>query len=146
VGEDTLGGAVHRQAEDLGLAGRVAFHGFLRQHTLRSLVSAADIHVVSSRHEADPIAMLEAAVAGVPTVGTAVGHVQAWSPEAAVAVPVADPAALAQAIEALLDDEPRRMRIARAAQARAIAEDADWTAAQVESIYAELTQRVRKGR
>ena len=81
------------------------------------------------------MAVLEAAVCGVPTVGTDVGHVNEWAPDGAVAVPVGDPRALADAVAELLDDEPRRMRIAFAAQARAVAIDADFTASSFERLY-----------
>jgi hypothetical protein len=39
--------------------------------------------VVSSRHEAGPVAVLAAAVAGVPTIGTCVGHIAERAPSAA---------------------------------------------------------------
>jgi glycosyltransferase involved in cell wall biosynthesis len=94
--------------------------------------------VHTSRHEAGPMAVLEAALAGVPTVGTDVGHVNEWAPDAAVAVPVGDARALADAITALLADEPRRLAIAREAQRRASAIDADSTAASFERLYAEM--------
>ena len=142
VGEDTLGGEVQRLADSLALGDVVAFHGFVPHHALRAMVEAADVLLVSSRHEADPIVLLEAAVAGVPTVGTAVGHICDWAPDAAIVVPVGDAAALARATAALLADEPRRLRIAEAAQARALAEDADWTARRIVEIYEELTGRV----
>lgn len=139
VGEDTLGGEVQREAAALRLGGDVvAFHGFLPHAALRPLVEAADLLLVSSRHEADPIALLEAAVAGVPTVGTAVGHLADWAPDAAAAVPVGDDAALARAAEALLRDEESRLRLAHAAQARARADDADRTAGRVLELYEEL--------
>ena len=48
--------------------------------------------------------ILEAAAAGLATVGTAVGYVADWHPDRAVAVPVQDPAALANAIGDLLQD------------------------------------------
>src|SRR5580658_5156472 len=105
VGEDTLGGRVQRLAAELGLEARVRFHGFLPQRELRPLMERADLLVVSSRHETGPLVALEAAVAGVPTVGTAVGHIVEWAPQAAVAVPVGDSAALAGAIARLLEDE-----------------------------------------
>jgi glycosyltransferase involved in cell wall biosynthesis len=82
---------------------------------------------------------LEAAVAGVPTVGTAVGHISEWAPEAAIAVQVGDAMALARETLALLDDDRRRVQIACQAQRRAVAEDADWTARRVEQVYQELT-------
>jgi glycosyltransferase involved in cell wall biosynthesis len=141
VGEDTTNGRTQSMAAELGLQEHVTFHGFLTHTELRPLVDAADLHVFSSRWESDLIALLEAAVAGVPTVGTAVGHTRDWAPEAALAVPVGDWAALAEGIEALLADEPRRLEVARAAQARALAHDADWTARRVLELYGELTRR-----
>ena len=94
--------------------------------------------VLSSRHETGPLVMLEAAVAGVPTVSTAVGHVCEWSPDAAIAVSVGDWAGLAQAISKILEDEELRLRIARAAQQRAVREDADYTATCFQALYMKL--------
>lgn len=142
VGEDTLGGEVQRLAGQLGLATRVTFHGFLPQRLLRPLVEAADLIVVSSRHEAGPLVVLEAAAAGVPTVGTSVGHIAEWAPAAAIAVPVADPPALARAIARVLGDEELRLRLAHEALQRATREDADHTARAFQSIYAGLVDRL----
>lgn len=141
VGEDTLYGRVQSLAGELGLDSRVRFHGFLTQRQLLPLVRGADLLVMSSRHEAGPIALLEAAVVGVPTVGTAVGHIAEWSPEAALAVPVSDPAALANAIRTVLVDENLRLRLAHQALARGLREDADATAAGFEALYGRLVDR-----
>jgi glycosyltransferase involved in cell wall biosynthesis len=138
VGEDTLHGEIQQLARDLGLAEKIRFHGFLPQSRLRPLVEAAHLMVLTSRHEAGPIAMLEAALAGVPTVGTLVGHIAEWAPNAALGVPVGDAAALAGAISQLAGDEDRRMAIARMAMHRAIGEDAEYTAAQFQALYARL--------
>lgn len=138
VGEDTLGGEMQRLASELGLASRVTFHGFLPQRELRPLVEAADLMVVSSRHETGPLAVLEAAAAGVPTVGTCVGHIAEWAPDAAIAVPVAEPRALASAVDRVLADEELRLRLAGAALKHATLEDADHTARSFEKLYAEL--------
>ncbi len=139
VGEDTLDGAIQRAAAELESGVLVRFRGFLTHRDLRPLFEAADVLVVSSRHEAGPVVMLEGAVAGVPTVGTAVGHVREWAPDAAVAVPVDDAATLGREAHRLLVDEERRLSIAKGAYCRALEYDADWTANQVESIYSELT-------
>jgi len=138
VGEDTWDGTVQRLARDLGLQDRCRFHGFLPQRRLAPLVAQADLMIVSSRHEAGPVAMLEAAALGVPTVGTAVGHVQDLAPQAAVAVPVGDAESLAREVAALLADDQRRLALARRAQEFALREDADWTAAQFERLYADV--------
>jgi len=138
VGEDTLTGEMQALTRELGLSARVNFRGFLRQRQLRPLVEAAHLMIVSSRHETGPLVALEAAVAGVPTVGTAVGHIAEWAPQAAVAVPVGDWAGLASAIARLLEDEDLRLRIAREALHRAILEDADHTAQSFQAIYTQL--------
>lgn len=139
VGADTLDGAMGRLADRLGLRGRVRFHGFLPQSELRPLVAGAHLMLVSSRHEAGPVAAAEAAMVGVPTVGTAVGQLPEWAPEAAAVVPVGDATGLADAALRLLGDDPRRLRTAAAAQAIALAEDADRSARRVLALYHELT-------
>lgn len=138
VGEDTLQGEIQAQAERLGLAARVTFHGFLPQPRLLRLMQQADVLIMSSRHEAGPVVVLEAAVMGVPTVGTAVGHIAEWAPHAATAVPVGDSPALARAIAALLDDEDLRLRIANEAFRRATREDADFTERCFRALYVSL--------
>lgn len=141
VGVDTLDGAVQSLCATLGLGDRVRFLGFRTQRELRPLLLAADLLVMSSRHEAGPLVLLEAAVVGVPTVGTAVGHLAEWAPGAALAVPVGDPAALAAAIARVLDHEPLRLRLAIHAQRRALTEHADDTATKFDALYRELLAR-----
>ncbi|MDB6090771.1 MAG: hexosyltransferase [Gammaproteobacteria bacterium] len=138
VGEDTLHGEIQRLAARLGLADRIRFRGFLTVRQLRPVVEAADLMIISSRHEAGPLAMLEAAATGVPTVGTAVGHVTEWTPDAALAVPVGDWGSLAGAIRQVLNDEDLRLRLAREALKRAAAENADYTARRFEELYRSL--------
>jgi glycosyltransferase involved in cell wall biosynthesis len=138
VGSDTLRGEMMDLACRLHLDGRVRFLGFKTQQQLRPIVEAANLLVVSSRHEAGPFVVLEAAVAGVPTVGTAVGHIVEWAPAAALAVSVADPERLAGAIRIVLADEELRLRVARVAQCRALSQDADYTARTFETLYLRL--------
>ncbi|MFL5608892.1 MAG: glycosyltransferase family 4 protein [Gemmatimonadaceae bacterium] len=141
AGFDTMNGALQRSDRAARLGDRVKWHGLLDRAALRALVEEADLLVHTSRHEAGPLAVLEAAVAGVPTVGTAVGHVADWAPDAALAVPVGDAEALATGIVSLLTHEPRRLALALAAQERAILSDADMTATRFERIYEELRPR-----
>jgi glycosyltransferase involved in cell wall biosynthesis len=135
LGYDALDGVVQQNCAELGLDGEVNFHGFMPHPATRPWVERADLMLVSSRHEAVPMVLLEAAVAGVPTVGTAVGRIADWAPDAAVAVPVRDSAAMADAIEALASDEDERLRLAGAAQRLAVAEDADATAMRTWQLY-----------
>jgi glycosyltransferase involved in cell wall biosynthesis len=138
VGEDTLKGEMQRMTSQLGLSESVKFHGFLPQRQLRPLIEAADLMIVSSRHETGPIALLEAAIAGVPTVGTEVGHITEWAPGAAASAPVGDSGRLADAIARMMNDEDLRLRVAFEAQNRAIREDADYTLARFQRIYSDL--------
>ena len=138
VGVDTLDGQVQALASHLGLDANVQFLGFRTHRELRDLVKAADLLVMSSAHEAGPMVLFEAAIAGVPAVGTAVGHLVEWSPSAALAVPVGDATALASGIERLLANEDLRLHMAGIAQHRAIVEDADYTARAFETLYLEV--------
>jgi glycosyltransferase involved in cell wall biosynthesis len=141
VGEDTLGGQIQALANELGVAGRIRFHGFLPQRELRHVVEAAHLAVVSSRHEAGPLVVLESAAVGVPTVGTAVGHIAEWSPQAAVAVPCLEPHALAAALERVLADEDFRLMLAAEAQRRVQREDAEHTARTFAELYVDLAEQ-----
>jgi len=138
IGVDTLQGEMQRLAGQLGLEHLVRFHGFKTQRELRPMMESADLLVMSSLHEAGPLVLLEAAVAGVPAVGTAVGHFSEWSPSAALAVPVKDSDELANAIQQVLADEGLRLRLAREAQRRAMREDADYTVQAFQALYPQL--------
>jgi glycosyltransferase involved in cell wall biosynthesis len=140
IGLDTLDGAIQRRSEQMGLAAFIHFHGFHPHSETRRWVEEADLMVVSSRHETVPLVAVEAAVAGVPTVGTAVGIIADWAADAALAVPVGDSVAFAEAIIALATDEERRLALARASQQRALAEDADFTAMRTLALYRELSR------
>ena len=141
AGFDTLGGAIERLAGELGLAEEVRFLGFLPHDRLRPRFERADVFVMTSIHEAGPASLLEAAVAGLPVVGTEVGHFADFAPEAAVAVPVGDPEALADALEQLACNEPRRLLLAAAAHDRALRLDADFTCRELTRAFREVTAR-----
>lgn len=119
----------------LGLREAVTFHGWLSTEEVRPHFARADLLVVSSLHEAGPVALVEAAACSVPTVGTAVGHVLEGHGVRSWAVPVGDVPALAESIVALAADETRRLRMGEAALAWARENDADRTAARFEALY-----------
>ena len=141
VGEDTLGGQVQALAHELGLGDHVHFHGFRPLDEIIPLYRQAHLYVQSSHHESQGVAVCEAAAAGVPSVGTAVGLVAELAPELAVAVPAGDAGALAHAILELLADTPRREALGLAAQSWARLHDAGWTAAQFEALYQQVRSR-----
>jgi glycosyltransferase involved in cell wall biosynthesis len=145
VGEDTLRGQMRRRAEELGVAGRVRFHGFLPQRALPDLYRRAHVHLVSSLYESQGVAVLEAAAAGLPTVGTAVGLVPTMAPVAARCVATGDATALANTTSDLLLDAVARESVGAAARRWALDHDADWTARQFEEVYRSVLGGERPG-
>jgi glycosyltransferase involved in cell wall biosynthesis len=143
VGEDTLGGAVQAHVRQQRLDDRITFHGWQPTDQLASFYAQAHLHVVSSRHEAAGVTTLEAACTHLSTVGTDVGYVADWSPDRAVAVPVRDARALADAIIGLLQDPVRRRQLAAAARTWTLAHDADWTASTFDALYARVAADAR---
>lgn len=93
------------------------------------LYPAMDIFVLASHREGFPRAAMEAAAMGLPVVATDVrGCRQVVEDEVnGLLVPVRDPAGLAEALAALVADEPRRVAMGAAAQAKAREEFDDRT-------------------
>jgi glycosyltransferase involved in cell wall biosynthesis len=85
-----------------------------------ALLAAADVVVVPSRWEARALIVQEAMLAGRPIVATRVGGVpELTGGDGAVLVEPDDPAALAAAVTAVLDDPALAARLGGAARARA---------------------------
>ena len=145
VGVDTMQGAVAAQAMQLGVADCVTFHGAVSFDELDRFRRAAHVYVQSSRHEAAGVAVLEAAAAGLPIVGTNVGFVSDWADTMAVAVPPGDHEALAAAILRTFGDRSRRAQLADAARQWAVAHDVRYTAAALTRLYDNVRFRRRPG-
>lgn len=146
IGEDTLNGAMQYLARELGLTEAVTFHGFQPSSVVAEKLRESHLLLHSSLFEdAGPLVFLEAAACAVPTVGTAVGLIDDLAPHGAVSVPVGDYKTLASAAVTLLHDEESRLALGQRALTYARAHDADWTAAQFESVYHQLAaQRTEK--
>jgi glycosyltransferase involved in cell wall biosynthesis len=82
-------------------------------------LQALDVYVLPSAWEAFAIGLLEAQACGVPQVATDVGGTrEAVVPETGVLLAPGDPAALAEAVIALLRDPERRAAMGAASRAR----------------------------
>lgn len=138
VGEGPLRGELERLGFELGITNSVRFHGQIDHASIAGYYRSADLLVTSSLHEAQGMVVLEAAAAGLPTVGTGVG-VLADLGTAALTVPVRDHRALADGIVALIKD-PHRRRAMVAEAAKRVSEiyALDATLARFESVYQEL--------
>jgi glycosyltransferase involved in cell wall biosynthesis len=140
VGADTLDGHHRRLADELGIADRVTFTGWLPPTEVAEVLRTAAWHVLTSHHDAGPLAVVEAAACGVPTVGTPVGHVADWAarPEpAAITIDHRSPIGVAEAL-ARATSPGVRERVAPRALAWATAHDADATAAAFLHLYRRL--------
>ncbi|MEW6321765.1 MAG: glycosyltransferase [Acidobacteriota bacterium] len=135
VGSDTLDGALQAQARAEGVADRVRFHGYVPNEALGPFHARAHLYVQTSRHEAAGAAVLEAAAAGLPVLGTRVGYLADWAPDRAVAVEGTGLDAWEAAVAGLLGDSARRARLAAAARAWAERHDVAWSAAAVAGLY-----------
>jgi glycosyltransferase involved in cell wall biosynthesis len=138
VGEDTLDGAMQTLSRELRLDGHITFHGALPSDAVSQLYRHAHAVVVSSRHEAASVVALEAASSGVAVVGTHVGYLADWSPDAALTISSFEPSDLADAVIRLLHDRPRRSSLVATARTWALAHDADWTVEQFDRLYQAL--------
>ena len=106
-------------AEAAGIAGRVRFLG--ERDDVPRLLAAADIYCQPNvAPESFGIAFVEALYAGLPAVSTRLGGAaEIIDAACGVLVPPGDPAALAGALAALIDDPGLRRRLGAAGPARA---------------------------
>lgn len=92
---------------------------------MRRLLSAADLYVLPSRHEGFPVAPLEAMACGLPVVAAAAPGVpeilEGGEASGGLLVPLEDSAALATAMQRLLEDAALRQRLGAAARRRVLA-------------------------
>jgi glycosyltransferase involved in cell wall biosynthesis len=108
-----------------------------------ALLAAADVVVVPSRWEGQPLIVQEALRAGRPLVASRVGGIPALTGEtAALLVPPGDPDRLAAAVTSVLDDPVLSGHLASAAAERAsmLPSPSDAVAAAV-AVYARLARR-----
>ena len=138
AGEGPLRGSLEALGARLGIGDRVTFLGAVPHDRLPELYRAADLFVLSSRHESQSLAALEAAACGTPAVGTAVGVIPELVPPD-LAAPPGDAGALAGAILRLVEDDEARRRL-RESQ-RAVVEDRfslGGTIERLASLYGEI--------
>jgi glycosyltransferase involved in cell wall biosynthesis len=73
IGAGPLKEGLSTRASDLGISSKVRFSGSIPHHFLADKYRTTDLFVQSARHEAQGMALLEAAACGSAVVGTPVG-------------------------------------------------------------------------
>jgi glycosyltransferase involved in cell wall biosynthesis len=113
AGSGSLEGELQEKARALGVAGNVRFLG--SQPQLLRFYPMLDFLVLPSLWEGLPLCILEAMSLGLPIIATNVGGVGDALEDGRTArlVPPGDPAALAQAVTAFLDDPERARALGR---------------------------------
>jgi glycosyltransferase involved in cell wall biosynthesis len=149
VGRPKADGPVARAVEDLGLTECVRFVSGVSDAGLAELLGSAEVAVVPSLYEGFSIPAVEAMACATPLVASRAGalpEVVGSDGSAAVLVEPGDPSDLADALGALLDDEPRRRSLGLAGRRRVEARFT-WTAvaSATAQVYAETIAAHRKG-
>lgn len=110
---------LHARIEQLRLGDRVAFPGFIPEADLPALYRLARVFVYPSKYEGFGLPVLEAMACAKAVVASNRSSIPEIAGDAAVLTDVEDPAALAEAVRGLWDDEDRRQHLGRAARERA---------------------------
>ena len=109
VGDGPLRTHLEEQARTYRIADRIQFLGFRRD--LPDLLASADIEVVPSRWEGFGLAAIEASACGLPIIASSVGGLQeaVVDQETGILITPEEPKLLADAMQALAADRPRRV-------------------------------------
>ena len=138
VGDGDLAPSLRQQAQWLGISERTLFAG--HRTDVPDLLGVLDVFVISSNYEGTPLALFEAMAAGKAIVSTAVDGCREVLEDGVTGrlVPPRDPAALAEAIGALLADPARRNALADMARQASARYDIRSCVAQMEQLYDEV--------
>ena len=142
IGEGDLRDTLQAEAATLGIASRVHFLGF--RTDVLEWVAASDVFVLPSLAEPFGIALVEAMALGKPAVATRAGGPCEIVDDGVTGllVPPADPAALALAIQHLLDDPEQAAEMGHAGALRAAEHySADAMARRTEDVYFSCLRR-----
>lgn len=118
-GDGPLRDELHAHATRLGLDAAAIFPGaFTTRADLARILSEADIFVMSSILEGQPLGLVEAMAYGCPIVATTVGGIPELIEDGVngLLCPPADPACLAEKLRTLIDSPDVRQRLGREAR------------------------------
>lgn len=127
AGDGPLRETLERQAVELGVADRVCFLGRLDDRQLKAVFHACDVFVLPSTHPSEAFGMvqLEAMACRKPVVNTRLATGVPYvslDGETGLTVPVANPEALAEAVDKLLKDGDLRRKYGENGRQRVLQE------------------------
>lgn len=139
VGKPKEDGPTEHLITELGLQRAVSFRHGIDTAEIRQLYAEASIAVVPSLYEGFGLPAGEAMACAVPVISTDGGALGEVVGDAGILVPTKDPAAIADAIETLLNDPARRHELAKRGRAR-IEQQFSWrhAAAEMAALYREV--------
>ncbi len=102
------------------LPSNVSYHGKMAHAAVAEMMAQADVFVLPSLVDVFPLVVIEAMASGLPVVvSDSTGASEIVDSESGFVVPVGNAAALAEALENLLDDPELRRRMSVSARGRA---------------------------
>jgi glycosyltransferase involved in cell wall biosynthesis len=125
IGDGELRAELEAMAASLGVADRVHFLGNIPHAEMLRRLSGGEYDLAAvpsvelpAMFDGIPVALTEAAAAGLPIVATDAGSIaEIVTEESGILVPQRDSAALANALERMLQDRELRLRMGRAGRA-----------------------------
>ena len=142
VGEGPLRSDLEAWVREMGLGERVRFLGM--RTDVPAILTAADVFVLSSLWEGNPLSVMEAMAAGKPVIASAVGGVPELVEDgvSGILVPPHKPEVLGRAMMRLAEDPALRQKMGKAAQERALERfGVDRMAREYERLYRILLGR-----
>ena len=147
IGEGPLRQELETLSASLGLSSRVSFLGPKDRRGVFEELVHCDMMVLASRYPSESfgLAALEAMACAKPVVASAIGGLLELvaDRETGILVPPDDPAALAQALDLLVDDPSLRLSLGVAGRLRAKQFTASASADAYEALFTELVAHSR---
>lgn len=126
----------------MGIDDRVVYAGYV--DNVEEYLKTADVFLLSSHYEAQPLCILKAMAAGKPVISTDVGGIRDVVTDNGILVPPGDVDPMARAMESLYLDDALRKKMSEQAAANAAAYDIRNTVAEYSDLYYRHTHKNNK--
>jgi glycosyltransferase involved in cell wall biosynthesis len=138
IGPDYLDGQLQRFAQELKIANRIEFTGYLPYDQLPAHYQWAHVMLHTSYYEGQGFVIAEAAASGVVICGTRVGLIADLGEDCAVTIDIGDDKTLAAKVIEILNHPGRYEKLRRNALEWSSIYDINWTTTQYQQLYDKL--------